>query len=132
MRMRSSLNLDPIDDFSSHADVDMGTFHPYTVLHTLTDSIIHMEPIKRNPDGLATQKPIALRLMPNERADAERISRESNVSMSRLAREAFLKGLPLVSSSAAAPTSPTPSSGAAAFTGGEASASPAGLSLKTA
>lgn len=88
-----------------------------------------MEPIKRNPEGLDKKKPIALRLMPNERADAERISRESNVSMSRLAREAFLKGLPLVSSSAAASTSPT--AGAAAFSGGEASASPAGLSLTT-
>jgi len=90
-----------------------------------------MEPIKRNPDGLATQKPIALRLMPEELANARRVSQESNVSMSRLAREAFLKGLPLVSPSAAAP-SPTPSRRAADFTGGKASASPAGLSLKTA
>ncbi|UCV02324.1 hypothetical protein [Dechloromonas denitrificans] len=81
-----------------------------------------MEPTKRNPDGLNSKKPIALRLMPDEREQAETAARASNVSMSFLAREAFLKGLPLVfPSSAASPL-------AADFTGGEASASPAAFS----
>lgn len=92
--------------------------------------IILMEPTKRNPDGLISKKPIALRLMPEELANAKRVSQETNVSMSCLAREAFLKGLPLVVSSSAL-TSPTPRRRAEDFTGGEASASPAGLSSQT-
>lgn len=88
-----------------------------------------MEPTKRNPDGLISKKPIALRLMPEELANAKRVSQETNVSMSCLAREAFLKGLPLVVSSSAL-TSPTPRR-AEDFTGGDASATPAGLSSQT-
>lgn len=83
-----------------------------------------MEPTKRNPDGLISNKPIALRLMPNERAHAIRVSQENNVSMSCLAREAFLKGLPLVISDLS-PSAVTPS---ADFTGGEFSSLPAGFS----
>lgn len=60
-----------------------------------------MEPTKRNPDGLVSSKPIALRLMQTELADADRLSRELNVSKSHLARQAYLVGLPLVVSSAA-------------------------------
>lgn len=85
-----------------------------------------MEPTKRNPDGLISNKPIALRLMPEELSNAKRVSQEINVSMSYLAREAFLKGLPLVVSPSAKPATPH---GTADFTGGEASASPAGLSV---
>ena len=51
---------------------------------------------KRNPSGLATKKPIALRLMPGELADAQRIAGERKVSCSKLARQAYLLGLPLV------------------------------------
>lgn len=50
----------------------------------------------RNPAGIVTTKPIALRLMPGERIEADRIAAERNVSRSALAREAYLKGLPLV------------------------------------
>lgn len=55
----------------------------------------HKHP-SRNPAGIVTAKPIALRLMPGELDDAERIAAERNVSRSALAREAYLKGLPLV------------------------------------
>ncbi|MER2603038.1 MAG: hypothetical protein ABTR27_11825 [Candidatus Competibacter phosphatis] len=81
-----------------------------------------METTKRNPDGLISKKPIALRLMPAELANAKRVSQETNVSMSCLAREAFLKGLPLVDFSTSAPT---PS---ADFPGGESSSLATGLS----
>lgn len=50
----------------------------------------------RNPAGIVKTKPIALRLMPGELDDAARIAAERNVSRSALAREAYLKGLPLV------------------------------------
>lgn len=50
----------------------------------------------RNPAGIVKTKPIALRLMPGELKDAERIAAERNVSRSALAREAYLKGLPFV------------------------------------
>lgn len=55
----------------------------------------HKHP-SRNPAGIVTTKPIALRLMPSELTDAARIAAERNVSRSALAREAYLKGLPLV------------------------------------
>lgn len=71
-----------------------------------------------NPEGLVSDKPIAMRLMPAELADAERIAKDIGVSKSHLARMAFLKGLPLVS---ATPTS-------ADLSGGEAIASPSGFS----
>jgi len=88
-----------------------------------------MEPTKRNPDGLISKKPIALRLMPEELANAKRVSKETNVSMSCLAREAFLKGLPLVVSPVVSPDAqPTPRRRASDLSGGEASAYPAGFS----
>ena len=83
-----------------------------------------METTKRNPDGLISKKPIALRLMPAELANAKRVSQETNVSMSCLAREAFLKGLPLVISDFST-SAPTPS---ADFPGGESSSLATGLS----
>lgn len=84
-----------------------------------------------NPSGLVTKKPIFLRLMPLELSDAESVAAAAKISKSNLARQAFLAGLPIVkasllSSSASAVTSPTPPS--EAFSSGEASASPAGLS----
>lgn len=50
----------------------------------------------RNPKGLVKKSPIALRLMPDELANAKRVSGEIKVSLSCLAREAFISGLPLV------------------------------------
>lgn len=46
-----------------------------------------------NPDGLATGKPIALRLMPNELKQAERLAKKSGYSRSFLARRMFLIGM---------------------------------------
>lgn len=46
----------------------------------------------RNPAGLATTKPIALRLMPDELADAQRISSEQGLSKSALGRQCYLAG----------------------------------------
>jgi hypothetical protein len=50
----------------------------------------------RNPHGVAEVKPIALRLLPEEREAAEKLSEELGCSKSMLARDAYLKGLPLV------------------------------------
>lgn len=50
----------------------------------------------RNPKGVVTTKPIALRLMPGELDDAKRIAKAKHCSRSSLAREAYLAGLPLV------------------------------------
>lgn len=50
----------------------------------------------RNPAGIVKEKPIALRLMPKELADAERIASKQGLSRSALARKAFILGLPLV------------------------------------
>lgn len=49
----------------------------------------------RNPAGIVKNKPIALRLMPKELADAERIARKHGLSRSALARQAFIAGLPI-------------------------------------
>ena len=53
-----------------------------------------MKPTKRNPAGVDVRRPIALRLMPAERIDAERVAARLNVSLSKLARMAYLRGLP--------------------------------------
>jgi hypothetical protein len=58
----------------------------------------------RNPAGIVKAKPIALRLMPSELADAARIATERKISRSALAREAYLKGLPLVTETPALQT----------------------------
>jgi hypothetical protein len=47
----------------------------------------------RNPEGLDKKHPIALRLMPEERIEAERIALNEGLTMSALARNAYLKGL---------------------------------------
>lgn len=49
-----------------------------------------------NPVGLVTKRPISLRLMPAELQDAGRIAATLGISMAKLAREAYLRGLPLV------------------------------------
>lgn len=46
----------------------------------------------RNPAGLVKERPIALRLMPDELADAERISSEERQSESLHARQCYLAG----------------------------------------
>lgn len=55
-----------------------------------------MNPTKRNPAGVDIKRPIALRLMPEERVDAERVAAKLNISLSNLARQSFLEGLPIV------------------------------------
>ncbi len=47
----------------------------------------------RSPDGVLTAKPIALRLMPDERASLEKASRTEGRSMAAQARMFFLQGL---------------------------------------
>lgn len=49
-----------------------------------------------NPDGVVTEKPIALRLLPNERKHAEKVAQKHGLSRSALARRAFNAGLPIV------------------------------------
>lgn len=84
-----------------------------------------MKPNWSNPEGLVSKRPIALRLMPEEFPAAEKAADDFSVSKSHLARVAFLKGLPLLT---AADFSPSAAPPAADLSGGEASASPAGLS----
>ena len=83
-----------------------------------------MKPKTYNPPGLVTSKQINLRLMPDELKQAEAVAAGAGISKSNLARQAFLKGLPLVLADFS-PAAVTPS---AAFSGGESSLSPAGLS----
>lgn len=59
-------------------------------------SIIQMKRSAYNPAGLVTKKPISLRLMPAELQEAGRIAATLGISMAKLAREAYLRGLPLV------------------------------------
>ena len=70
-----------------------------------------------NPAGLATDKPINLRLMPEERQDAQALAEAAGISMSKLARSAYLKGLPIVCTelSLPIPTSSGSLDGAAAI-----------------
>jgi len=62
----------------------------------------------RNHAGLATKKPIALRLTPRCRAEAERIADKLNCSMSLLAHRAYHAGLPLVMKGQAIKSPPPP------------------------
>jgi hypothetical protein len=55
----------------------------------------------RNPGGVTKSKLISLRLQPQERAQAERVAAKKGLTRSALARQAFLKGLPLIESEAA-------------------------------
>lgn len=73
----------------------------------------------RNHAGLASKKPIALRLTPHGRAEAERIADKLNCSMSLLASRAYHAGLPLVmqGQSIKSPPPPALSTGLAAVAG---------------
>lgn len=50
---------------------------------------------KRSPGGV-DNKAIALRLMPDERAEAVELSSRCGLTKSAFARETYLKGLPLM------------------------------------
>lgn len=85
-----------------------------------------------NPVGVC-KNPIPVRLMADERSEADDIARQAGVSRAKVLRDAIVAGLPLVrttllSTSAAQPTP----SRAADFSGGVASAFPAGLSTPAA
>lgn len=84
-----------------------------------------MKPKTYNPPGLVTSKPINLRLMRDELLQADQVAAAAGISKSNLARQAYLKGLPLV----IADFSPAAVPPSAAFSGGAASATPAGLSI---
>lgn len=89
-----------------------------------TSRIIRMKPKSYNPAGCVTNKPILMRLMPDELQAAEQGAAAAGMSKGSFARKAFLAGFPLVSpdfSTTAVPPS-------ADLSGGEASASPAGFS----
>lgn len=88
-----------------------------------------MSNTKRNPDGVVKGSPIPLRLMPQELKEAHAVADQFQISRSKLGRDAFIAGLPIVIKrlSSAAANLP-PSKPAADLTGGEASASPSGLS----
>lgn len=62
--------------------------------------------ITRNPKGVTKEKPIALRLKKDERLAAEKLAGEKKITLSALARDAFLAGLPLISQSMLSATSP--------------------------
>lgn len=83
-----------------------------------------------NPPGVC-KNPIPVRLMDEERAEADEIAQQAGVSRAKVLRDAIVAGLPIVRinllSTSAASSPPTPTR-AADFSGGEASASPSGLS----
>lgn len=58
---------------------------------------------KRSPHGVDSN-PIALRLMPEERTQAEDISKQLGLSKATFARLAYLAGIPLVVASQSKPT----------------------------
>lgn len=59
----------------------------------------------RNPQGVVIERPIALRLMPEELDRARRVAKTFGCSMSSLARSAYLAGLPLVAENLVVPSS---------------------------
>lgn len=91
-----------------------------------------MEQIKRNPEGLVKGSPIALRLMPQELLQARKLAAEHGVSCSKLARDAYLAGLPVaVEKMSPSSASSTPSQ-AESFPAGDQHPTPAGLSTLSA
>lgn len=56
-------------------------------------------PLTRNPYGTVKNRPIALRLMPEELDEADELSSLFGCSKSSLARDAYLKGIKLVKKS---------------------------------
>ncbi|MFA7351669.1 MAG: hypothetical protein WC009_12990 [Methylotenera sp.] len=74
---------------------------------------------KNNIYGLDYKRPIALRLMPEERRQADLLSKRFGKSNAAFAREAYLAGLPLIidSSNTPAATLAVSSSGAGCISG---------------
>jgi hypothetical protein len=73
---------------------------------------------KNNIYGLDYKRPIALRLMPEERLDADRLSKQFGKSNSAFAREAYLAGVQIISlSSPVAVAAATAPSGADSIVG---------------
>lgn len=81
------------------------------------------KPKSRNHAGLATKKPIALRMTPSDRAEAGRISEKLGVSMSLLAYRAYRAGLPIVMKQSSSPAD----NGTAGLCSGEATLPAASL-----
>lgn len=81
--------------------------------------------MSRNPAGLATKKPIALRLTPEDRAEAERIAAKLHVSKSLLAYRAYRAGLPIVMKQSSSPAG----NGTAGLCSGEATLPAASLQV---
>lgn len=90
-----------------------------------------------NPAGVC-KDPIPVRLMNEERAEADAIAAEAHVSRAKVLREAIVAGLPVArrnllgTATVALPLVSTSAAGipptASEFSGGEESSSPAGLS----
>lgn len=75
------------------------------------------------------KKPLAVRVMPAERRDVEELAGQSGFKVSKIARLAMLAGLPILRAQLLSPSVATPSTSPAAdLSGGDASASSAGLS----
>ncbi|MFY9327831.1 MAG: hypothetical protein WAO76_07410, partial [Georgfuchsia sp.] len=74
---------------------------------THKESTMHKQHKSRNPAGLDTKHPIALRLMSAERADAERIAAKMGTTLSALARLAYLEGLSRICKPKTAPAAAT-------------------------
>lgn len=49
-----------------------------------------------NPTGITKSKPIALRLLPEEKIEAVSLAKKRHQSESAMARQAYLLGLPLL------------------------------------
>lgn len=97
---------------------------------TFTETNNTMNRPSYNPTGVL-KTPNQVRLMKHEQEDVDRLAERANVARSKVLRDCIVAGLPIVkasllSPSASAVTSLTPPS--EAFSSGEASASPAGLS----
>lgn len=82
-----------------------------------------------NPPGVC-KTAIAIRLMPEELAEADQLAGLAGVSRGKLLRDAINVGLPTVRQSILSPsaTTPSPTHPVAELSGGEASASPAAFS----
>lgn len=83
-----------------------------------------------NPTGVL-KKPNLVRLMENEQEEVDSLAESSKVSRSKVLRDCIVAGLPIVKAATLSPPASVvtpPTSPAEAFSSGEASASPAGLS----
>lgn len=87
---------------SCHSAINLltGSYLATKMRVTLSQGASSMKrPLTRNPHGTVKNRPIALRLMPEELAEADELSSLSGRSKSSLARDAYLKGIKLVKES---------------------------------